>query len=145
MKAYQAIGWAFGYACWIFEYILMHQKFLSCPKSLKYSFFRVIFLLNTEPHAYFSVISRPFPTEESLKDEDIYNNLEDLIEYVWDSSLCGPITGVDRTWLFYSVAEPALLIIYALQGSGHPHVLVKGLALFLCYCQREQMSNSCWC
>lgn len=30
-----------------------------------------------------ALISRPFPTEESLKDEDIYKNLEDLIEYVW--------------------------------------------------------------
>uniref|UniRef100_A0A4W6F374 Vav 3 guanine nucleotide exchange factor b n=1 Tax=Lates calcarifer TaxID=8187 RepID=A0A4W6F374_LATCA len=28
-----------------------------------------------------SIVVLPFPTEESLKDEDIYNNLEDLIEY----------------------------------------------------------------
>uniref|UniRef100_A0A674PKR7 Vav 3 guanine nucleotide exchange factor b n=1 Tax=Takifugu rubripes TaxID=31033 RepID=A0A674PKR7_TAKRU len=34
------------------------------------------------------VLPRPFPTEESLKDEDIYNNLEDLIEYVR-----GPLRG----------------------------------------------------
>uniref|UniRef100_A0A8C3B395 Vav 3 guanine nucleotide exchange factor b n=1 Tax=Cyclopterus lumpus TaxID=8103 RepID=A0A8C3B395_CYCLU len=33
------------------------------------------------PSHCFAVISRPFPTEESLKDEDIYNNLGDLIEY----------------------------------------------------------------
>uniref|UniRef100_A0A3B4ZQN5 Guanine nucleotide exchange factor VAV3-like n=1 Tax=Stegastes partitus TaxID=144197 RepID=A0A3B4ZQN5_9TELE len=35
----------------------------------------------TEPHTALLFPSRPFPTEESLKDEDIYNNLEDLIEY----------------------------------------------------------------
>lgn len=27
-------------------------------------------------------LSRPFPSEESVEDEDIYNHLEDLIEYV---------------------------------------------------------------
>lgn len=27
-----------------------------------------------------SFYSRPFPTEESVEDEDIYNHLEDLIE-----------------------------------------------------------------
>uniref|UniRef100_A0A3Q3BDL7 Vav 3 guanine nucleotide exchange factor b n=1 Tax=Kryptolebias marmoratus TaxID=37003 RepID=A0A3Q3BDL7_KRYMA len=32
----------------------------------------------------FAVTVRPFPMEESLKNEDIYNNLADLIEYVSD-------------------------------------------------------------
>lgn len=30
---------------------------------------------------------RPFPTEESVEDEDIYNHLEDLIEWVSFGSL----------------------------------------------------------
>lgn len=65
---------------------------------------------------------------------------------MYEAPLCGLISGVDRTWLFRSVSEPTWLIIHALQGSGHPHVLVKGLAPFLCYCQRKQMSNSaCFC
>lgn len=46
-----------------------------------------LFCLNAEPHAALLSFSRPFPTEESPKDEDIYNNLEDLIEYVWGFSL----------------------------------------------------------
>uniref|UniRef100_H2U1H8 Vav 3 guanine nucleotide exchange factor b n=1 Tax=Takifugu rubripes TaxID=31033 RepID=H2U1H8_TAKRU len=40
------------------------------------------------------VLPRPFPTEESLKDEDIYNNLEDLIEYV-RGPLRGPVSSAD--------------------------------------------------
>lgn len=39
----------------------------------------------------FAIISRPFPTEESLEDEDVYNNLEDLIEYVWGLLSAGPL------------------------------------------------------
>uniref|UniRef100_A0A672JQB8 Guanine nucleotide exchange factor VAV3-like n=1 Tax=Salarias fasciatus TaxID=181472 RepID=A0A672JQB8_SALFA len=39
------------------------------------------FPVKHEPTRCFSVVSRPFPTEESLKDEDVYNNLQDLIEY----------------------------------------------------------------
>lgn len=57
--------------------------------------------MNTHTHTHIqftslsvSVLPRPFPTEESLKDEDIYNNLEDLIEYV-RGPLRGPVSGAD--------------------------------------------------
>lgn len=32
-----------------------------------------------------SLLKRPYPSEESVEDEDIYNHLEDLIEYVSSS------------------------------------------------------------
>lgn len=38
-------------------------------------------LLNLTQDSFF-FLKRPFPTEESVEDEDIYNHLEDLIEYV---------------------------------------------------------------
>lgn len=34
------------------------------------------------PPPFFSLPPRPFPTEESVNDEDIYKSLPDLIEYV---------------------------------------------------------------
>lgn len=52
----------------VINFSLPHCDFFFCSKA--------------EPHAALLSFSRPFPTEESLKDEDIYNNLEDLIEYV---------------------------------------------------------------
>lgn len=39
--------------------------------------------------------SRPFPTEESVEDEDIYNHLEDLIEY--DSSASQTFSQIPNT------------------------------------------------
>lgn len=131
---------------WIFEYIWIHQKLVSCPKSLiDYSFFIVIFLLNTEPHTALLSFPGHFQQRRVYKTRTFTIIWKTWLS-MYETPLCGAITDVDRTWLFHSVAEPALLIIHALQGSGHPQGLVKGLAPFLCYCQREQMSNSaCFC
>lgn len=91
----------------------------------------------------FAVVSRPFPTEESLKDEDIYNNLEDLMEYVGDFLSVGS--------LCLSVWEQLHLITGALRGSGRPRGvegvgggglgLLKDPTEFHCFCRRKQMSN----
>lgn len=64
-----------------------------------------------------AVLSRPFPTEESLKDEDIYNHLEDLIEYV-RGLLLGPAAAARPRWLFFF--SGLQIVIPALQGVQTP-------------------------
>lgn len=126
---------------WMFEYIWIHQKL----SLIDYIFFIVIFLLKNEPHAASLSFPGHFQQRRAYKTRTFTIIWKTWLS-MYEAPLCGAVTGVDRTWLFRSVAQPALLIIHALQGSGHPHVLVKGLAPFLCYRQRERMSNAaCFC
>lgn len=69
--------------------MLIYQKLFSCPKLLSSAFPPdwSIYSVKYWSLYYFTVTSRPFPTDESLQNEDIYNNLEDMIEYVWSFSL----------------------------------------------------------
>lgn len=132
----------------ISKYMLIYLKLFSCPKLLSSASpppTGAFILLNTE--AYTTLLSLPghFQRTRAYKTRTFTTIWKTWLS-MYEASLCGPITSVDRTWLFHSVAEPALLIIHALLGSGHPHVLLTGLAPFRCYCQRKWMSNStCFC
>lgn len=45
-----------------------------------YCHWKLVRYFNPKTRTAFSFL-RPFPTEDSVEDEDIYNHLEDLIEY----------------------------------------------------------------
>lgn len=127
--------------CWFIKsyfLVLSYSEVLFSPS-------RAFILLNTEAHTTLLSLPGHFQQTRAYKTRTFTTIWKTWLS-MYEASLCGPITSVDRTWLFHSVAEPALLIIHALQGSGHPHVLLTGLAPFRCYCQRKWMSNStCFC
>uniref|UniRef100_A0A672JMJ7 Guanine nucleotide exchange factor VAV3-like n=1 Tax=Salarias fasciatus TaxID=181472 RepID=A0A672JMJ7_SALFA len=81
-----------------------------------FDLFDVNFPVKHEPTRCFSVVSRPFPTEESLKDEDVYNNLQDLIEYCsWIMAASSAFqTVVEINSFHFCITETSFIINFCL-------------------------------